>query len=274
MPDQQWNSALWINRHQFCHHVPQGCTKHPQGTFPQQIHEHSYNLMAHINNGNLFSCCGTAAGGIIATVQQTTPAGQCMECNPQEGAREQKPEPGLEVTLRSSPSRTEMESYCPQKLFPPLGHHAIDFYAQKKQLLCNSLFIFYCTQEEEKSSFQKWLFKIYIQEKNCAVATQELNKHHTVTPMDGLHFSFTSQHRKTYFSSSWLFNPSFCSKWIRLGFNQFLFGPNSFRHTGKFNIEQNTEVKRSNNTSKELFPLCQQHSAADPSKYERLNEEG
>lgn len=172
------------------------------------------------------------------------------------------------------PAGLKWSFIAPKKLFPPLGHYAIDFYAQKKQLLCNSLFIFYCTQEEEKSSFQKWLFKIYIQEKNCAVATQELNKHHTVTPMDGLHFSFTSQHRKTYFSSSWLFNPSFCSKWIRLGFNQFLFGPNSFRHTGKFNIEQNTEVKRSNNTSKELFPLCQQHSAADPSKYERLNEEG
>lgn len=57
-------------------------------------------------------------GGIIATVQQTTPAGQCMECNPQERAREQKLEPGLEVTLRSSPSRTEMVSYCPQKAVP------------------------------------------------------------------------------------------------------------------------------------------------------------
>lgn len=285
MPDQPWNSALCINRHEFCHQVPQGSTKHPQGTFLQQIHENSYNLMAHTNNGNLFSCCGPASGGNYCH----SPANH--SCRPMQGMQSSGKSQRAETWTRTQHSRshwdqvtagpsphpkTEMVSYSPKKLYPPLGHCAIDVYrACPEKAAVLQLFIhFLLYSRRGKFQLSKMSFQNLYTGKNCAVATQELNKHHTVTPMDGLHFSFSSQHRKTYFSSSWLFNPSFCSKWIRLGFNQFLFGPNSFRHTGKFNIEQNTEVKRSNNTSKELFPLCQQHSAADPFKYERLNEEG
>lgn len=71
---------------------------------------------------------------------------------------------------------------------------------------------FYCTQEGGKIQLSKMAFQNLYTGKKFTVATQELNKHHTVTQMDGLHFSFTSQQRKTYFSSPWLFNPSFCSK--------------------------------------------------------------
>lgn len=184
-------------------------------------------------------------GRITATVQQTTPAAQCMECNPQERAREQKPEPG-----HSTRGHTEIKSqqdwngaYCPQKALPTTRTPCNRFLCPEKTAVLQLFIHFLLYSRRGKIQLSKMAFQNLYTGKNCAVATQELNKHHTVTPMDGLHFSFTSQHRKTYFSSSWLFNPSFCSKWIRLGFNQFLFGPNSFRHTGKFNIEQNTEVK-------------------------------
>jgi len=84
----------------------------------------------------------------------------------------------------------------------------------------------------------------------------EINKYHTVTQKDRLHFSFSSQHRKNYFSSLWLRNPSCSSKWTKLVFNQVLFGPNCSKVTlGKFSIEQKTEVTWSKDILTEPFPL-------------------
>lgn len=135
-----------------------------------------------------------------------------MECNPQERAREQKPEAGhstrghTEIKSQQDPQHTPRLKWClipPKKLYPPLGHYAIDVYAvhPEKAAVLQLFNNFVLHSRKAKIQLSKMVFQNLYTGKNCTVATQELNKHHTVTPMDGLHFSFTSQHRKTYFSS-------------------------------------------------------------------------
>lgn len=119
--------------------------------------------------------------GITATAHQTTPVSFLPSHQPlQSSGISQR----AETWIRTQHSRshwdqvtagppthpkTEMVPYpLQEKLYPPLGHRATAVYpiCTEKQLFCNSSFIFYCTQEgEKKSSFQKWLFKIDIQEK-------------------------------------------------------------------------------------------------------------
>lgn len=129
--------------------------------------------MAHINNANSSSALALLQWGMTATVLQTTPVSilpshQPLQTNAwnailreQPESRKRNQDTALEVTLRSSQC-----IFPPKKLYPPLGHYTLDVYTVCPEKAAVLQLFFHCTQEGgKKSSFQKRLFKIYIQEK-------------------------------------------------------------------------------------------------------------
>lgn len=143
--------------------------------------------MAHINNGNLFNCSGIASVGnychspsdhsCFPSPQPSAPAGQCMEWNPQKTARETWTRTQHRFTLRSSHSRTPHTSQDwngvlspPEKLYPPLGYHAINAYiACLEKTAVRQLFIHFLLYSRRgknpafKNGFSKFIYrkKIY-----------------------------------------------------------------------------------------------------------------
>lgn len=114
----------------------------------------------------------------------------------------------LEVTLRSSHSRT------PHKSQDWNGVLALPIKAvPTTRMLCNSclcnmhrkaavlqLFIHFLLyyRRGKKIQLSKIAFRNLYTGKNFTRTTQELNKYHTVTPMDRLHFSFTSRQQNLF----------------------------------------------------------------------------
>lgn len=135
--------------------------------------------MAHINNANSSSALALLQWGMTATVLQTTPVSilpshQPLQTNAWNATLREQPESrtlnqdtALEVTLRSSHSiKTQMVSFPPKKAVPTTrALYSRCLYSMPRKSSCSATLFSLHSRRGKKSSFQKRLFKIYIQEK-------------------------------------------------------------------------------------------------------------
>lgn len=136
--------------------------------------------MAHINNGNLFNCSGIASAGNYChsppehscfhppqpSAPQTNAWNAILRKQPESRNLNQGTAP--EVTLRSSHSiKIEVVSFLPKKVYPPLGHYAVDVYTlcpEKAAVLQLLIHFLLCSRRGKKNpafknGFSKFIYR-------------------------------------------------------------------------------------------------------------------